>query len=95
MSKHTPGPLMICEGEEGWIVDTPHERPGADGALAYVAYHADAVLYAAAPELLEACKEVLERLQMDVALATSKPDRDLAQILVDKLQAAIAAAEGE
>jgi hypothetical protein len=56
---HTPGPLIVLQGEEGWIVDTPHERPDADGALAYVAYYDDAVLYAAAPDLLAACEAFL------------------------------------
>ncbi len=56
---HTPGPLIVLEDEEGCIVDTPYEREGADGALAYVAYHDDALLYAAAPDLLAACEAAL------------------------------------
>lgn len=53
---HTPGPLLVLPNDEGYIIDTPHEREGADGALAYVATLGDALLYAAASDLLAALR---------------------------------------
>lgn len=65
MTQHTPGTLVVIENEEGWIVDTSHERPNADGALAYVTFLADAHLFAASPDLLVVCVAILARLDLE------------------------------
>lgn len=89
MSGHTPGPWRVngIDGAlEGWkVTDTgPTQDHDGDGASEYVATVYDegnARLIAAAPELLEALKSILEIT-----------DRN--HVVWDRARAAIDAAEG-
>ena len=84
MSKHTPGPWKV-EHNTAWNRDV--DIRGCDGrqiAFACSLNEADAKLIAAAPDLLEACKFIMDRIE-NVAI-TSK--------MQIKLRAAIRKAEG-
>lgn len=103
--KHTPGPLFAGALESGTIV---HDSPY--GTIAYRLYpasgdegrksertQADAILYAAAPDLLEACKRLLHEITTDDArreLTRRYGDAHWMQS-VETARAAIARATGE
>ena len=57
-SGHTPGPHKVEGTNQSTQVGGFHLIWGGGDLLAYVAYKPDALLYAAAPDLLEALQEV-------------------------------------
>lgn len=122
---HTPGPWIVCEGDlESQIVFIEqdrecliHEEPSTIGEIDLsgegideITGLANARLIAAAPELLEACKEQakhigeLNRLTRSIELRVHPDARNLvaalvsvirlAEIHADNARAAIAKAEG-
>lgn len=57
---HTQGPWSVKRNQSHpWIVECETNVPGHKGTVATVGYRLNAHLIAAAPELLEACKEAL------------------------------------
>ena len=97
MSKATPGPWRHMESEDGFteydysILDHRGVLGAAFGAVD--ANEANARLMAAAPDLLEALKDVetiLNRIDWDLTCASAKE----ADTLRDQVEAAIAKAEG-
>jgi hypothetical protein len=97
MNAHTPGPWLIETDREsgGFVIlgddyEVAVVTPPDDDSEAIGSAEADAVLIAAAPELLDACKRLLtfnEELAVDVGVSTHYPSAELAR-------AAIAKAEG-
>ncbi len=74
MSEHTPGPWSVCDGDGKWIVETPEfgiiitaEGGNSDADLA------NARLVAAAPELLEACRDALRSMEHLTAGGVTHP----------------------
>ena len=68
-AKHTPGPLEVHPWAIGGreLKDSAYmpwaiEQPGTQSAIAAVKLEPDAYLYAAAPELLAACKALLSHV---------------------------------
>lgn len=97
MSKHTPGPWRVTEGRRidsgrGYstaIADVWAHGEGADDAPSTGEAEANARLLAAAPDLLEACKEAVAVANMSDEDKPTLDDIDWA-----RLRAAIAKAEG-
>jgi len=90
MSKHTPGPWSAIpdsgEDHEGdWYILTDDEEAIATGLS-----ESDARLIAAAPDLLAACKAILEHLQIPL---TQRMDADALNAWT-AARAAIAKVEG-
>lgn len=61
---HTPGPLEVHEGED-YIHVYGRDYDHSEKPLATFAFRADADLYVAAPDLLEACKNSVEWLKIN------------------------------
>lgn len=59
MSKHTPGPWSVRE-DIGAVFDRDGLPIATGGSESYEEYQANARLIAAAPELLEACKQAYD-----------------------------------
>ena len=88
---HTPGPVTVHEDDDGNYWLSPARAKGPDGTLWYadklaerIGNKADAMLYAAAPALLEAAKYC----------AQFGPE-SINPTLVKRLTVVIAAAEGK
>jgi len=80
MSKHTPGPWVLDAGISSNVVLIDSKATnGAVGEIVDCRNRADAILIAAAPDLLEACK---------AALSDDQP-------YIEKCKAAIFKATGE
>lgn len=105
--KHTPGPWKIWELQDrDYSVEIASVEAGCTVGAAYHINDdpvtpcdetmANARLIAAAPELLEACKKVLEHIKIiDKNRDFFNFDNDSGPILCrDKIEAAIAKAEG-
>lgn len=91
MSKHTPGPLGIKADTYTTLVTTDNNPPWGHTARCYGDNQiADARLYAAAPELLEACKAAL-----GVFPAPDQGEGSSYYLAYRLLETAIAKAEGE
>ena len=72
--KHTPGPWVACAdpnaiADDDWMIGLKDGKPDAVA----VCSKKDAELIAAAPELLEACKALLEVLGRSYATQTPVP----------------------
>jgi hypothetical protein len=94
MSEHTPGPWRFSQdGDEPyWHVDLPGPcgvRHGCGNAMVYTT-EADARLIAAAPELLDALKEVADGCKYRLRKGDDNGDRHTLRLC----RAAIAKAEG-
>lgn len=78
-SKHTPGPLNVVSGQKDNVPSWKVYDEGFMGRpVAYFEKEADARLYAAAPELLEAVKMVKESWDgCDIPSMTSTQYRQL------------------
>ena len=87
MSKHTPGPWHIGARTFFRPTLTIFHKPFGLGDVAEVYEDADAPLIAAAPELLEALREVRKQAR--------HPDYDWSLDLQREVDAAIAKATGE
>lgn len=98
MSAHTPGPWHVNKGPRNAL---PHIRsatglyvmdaaPRGSNAMSTTRQMADAVLIAAAPELLEALRNSLSLLEIHCGNSD-----DIANVVMDKARAAIAKATGE
>ena len=92
MSKHTPGPWCVDDHPKMQILMVVAEAGGMPGLIVNQGRitktdRANARLIAAAPDLLEAAKQVLARLDHETAPVT--------MFDADKLRHAIAKAEGK
>lgn len=85
MTKHTAGPWTL-RGQHPWVVQCPTNIPEIVGTVCEVGYKPNALLIAAAPDLLAACNDALHGLRID---APERVDE------IDALEAAIAKAEGK
>ena len=106
MSKHTPKPWkaeFVGSSGSGDNIDDVYEVHAAGGHFRVAEYMtpADARLIAAAPDLLEACKDALESLEMLQGGCTDFNDGTVEALtvwcpeVIDSLSAAIAKAEGK
>lgn len=96
---HTPGPLSVLgqpdPDSSAWAIGTPELRGmgGRDYRMGFaeqhtalVYSHADAVLYAAAPDLAQACKDALVTFRaIAIIQGTPEPTR----MICDALRAAL------
>lgn len=83
MSKHTPGPWRTLPCPHGGLIVVRGAAGGHMQSHVQIVPEADARLFAAAPELLEACKDVLNFLNVN-----REP------MMVNRLRALIAKAGG-
>lgn len=93
-AKHTPGPWMVSEhgSDEIYFSEGYTEIGDGVGLRVYTsAVEADARLIAAAPELLEALRDVEAAL---LAIPCTDPSCSCTRRLLPKVQASIAKAEG-
>jgi hypothetical protein len=90
IGQHTPGPWKLDDARSSLVYLINNDRGGAVGELVYADFRrpADALLIAAAPELLAAARAALALLRDPDAEAF---DADLIEL---QLAAAIARAEG-
>lgn len=97
MNQHTPGPWNFVEVEYTASQPAVFEVRDDEGAfIASAADEADALLIAAAPELLEACESVIRTTGRVHAGACIVDEVGKGCIChVDKLRAAIAKARGQ
>jgi len=95
MSEHTPGPwrAVLQPGQTVGVHMFTHCVDAADDSIASLLTEADANLIAAAPELLVACREALDRLYR-IHGPTTVAERDDIMRVRDRCRAAIAKAEG-
>jgi len=95
MHKFTPGPIMVMGRVKDCSIGNFYAiGPNKDNPLcptAYVAYREDAVLYAAAPDMLAALKAA--QALLDVATVGEQLECQQSEALID-LKLAIAKAEG-
>src|SRR5271169_2610626 len=91
MSKHTPGPWVVGEaaGSPVWDINN-HPSSKRRAAIGRISRHDDALLVAAAPEMLEALQTVLKSL-LPWIVDTDDPIVDLT---IEQCRAAIAKATG-
>jgi hypothetical protein len=85
MSNHTPGPWRV--GDAGATVFGPPRKPRLPEIIATCRNRENTRLIAAAPELLEVCRAVMDPRSYD-------DNGESYQALFDKARAAVAKAEG-
>lgn len=86
MNKHTPGPWVARQCGKAWAIDFNEDQ---EQVVDYVYEEEDAHLIAAAPDLLEACSDMLALLESEYMPS----DESLSAM--DKARATIAKARGE
>ena len=96
MSKHTPGPWTVRRYKAGYEITTPTATAEAVVTRLVSASFHDARLIGAAPDLLEALREITDRLGA-LDLYSGEGTAELSSAIViatDRARAAIAKAEG-
>jgi hypothetical protein len=106
VSKSTPGPWRVSDNNHNILSDSAGDRPvlvgtafhdlnklsrGIDSDWEHDECHANARLIAAAPELLDACKALVEWYDSDGEFRAS--DQDRWACIYNQMKAAIAKAE--
>lgn len=97
MNAHTPGPWTVTKGRRCWSIDAPSQSPRefptrwliAETVSDEDADEANARLIAAAPELLEALRDLCDAIPDE----TAKADQPLLG-WIDQARATIAKVEG-
>lgn len=91
-TKHTPGPWQANKWAPGYSISAPDSQYTVCNLSDCNNAEANARLIAAAPDMLEACQQIINDSDMD---AIHGAGRSVTHDAIDKVRAAIAKARGE